>query len=69
MLRVIKLTDKQMTAQKWEPMSYAVERVSKLYLQHGAGVGPVAEKYLTTLTETPKQLEIDFDCDLIGETA
>lgn len=67
MLRVMKLTDKQMVSEKWEPMAYAVERVAQQYLKHGAGIGPVAEKFLNELLNKPKQLDLEFDCDLIGE--
>lgn len=68
MLRLIKLTDKQMVSQGWVPMAYEVHDVAKKYLMHGAGVGPLARVWLEKLSKPqPTQLELEFDCDLIGD--
>lgn len=68
MLRLTKLTDKQMVAQKWEPMAYEVHNVAQKYLQHGAGVGPSARVWLDALSiRQPSQLDLEFECDLIGD--
>lgn len=60
MLRVIKRTDKQFENDRWEATAYSVRDVATKYLKHGAGVGPVAMKFLTDLSTGEEQLELDL---------
>lgn len=64
MLRLIKRTDKQMLNDRWEVTTWEVHRVAEKYLQHGAGVGPVANDWLTKLMQCkPEQLLLELTDD------
>lgn len=66
MLRLIKRTDKQMLNDRWEVTTWEVNRVAEKYLQHGAGVGPVAHDWLTKLMNTkPQQLLLELNDERI----